>query len=137
MIIDEKGRLFGKVSIVDIAVVLFVIVVAAVLVWRFAGPEDTAKKVQEITCSYECVVDGIRIESVNALKENIGKDVFDTQGNKIGTLVSVEETAYKSELVTNNGNVILVEVPEKYSANIVFEGECKKGSCGTMRARYR
>ncbi len=130
MIIDEKGRLFGKVSIVDIAVILFVIVVAAVLVWRFVGANETMEKVHEITCSYECIVDGIRIESVNELKNNIGKDVFDSQGNKIGKLISVAERPYKSEMVTDRGDVILAEVPEKYSADIVFEGQCKKAHSG-------
>ena len=130
MIIDEKGRLFGKVSIVDIAVILFIVVVAAVLAWRFVGMDNETVKVQEVTCRYECVVEGVRIESINALKHDIGKDVSDSQNKKIGTLLSVEERPYATDLVNGRGEVEIKEVPEKYSATIVFEGQAKKANSG-------
>ncbi|MBR2877813.1 MAG: DUF4330 domain-containing protein [Clostridia bacterium] len=130
MIIDEKGRLFGKVSIVDIAVILFIVVVAVALVWRFAGMKDETAKVQDIKCSYECIVDNVRIESVNAVKNDIGKDVYDSQGRKIGTLVSAEEMPYETEIITDRGDIRLAEVPDKYSIKLTFEGTGRKANSG-------
>lgn len=39
-LLDEKGRLFGKLNIVDLLVVLLVAAVAVVLAVRLLGPED-------------------------------------------------------------------------------------------------
>ena len=130
MIIDEKGRLFGKVSIVDIAVILFVVVVAVALVWRFVGMKDETARVEDVKCSYECVVDNVRIESVNAIKNDIGSDVYDSQGRKIGTLVSAEEMPYETEIKTDRGDIRIAEVPDKYSVKIKFEGTGKKANSG-------
>ena len=36
-IVDEKGRLFGKVNLIDLLVLLLVIAAAAALIWTTAG----------------------------------------------------------------------------------------------------
>ncbi len=44
-IIDEKGRLFGKLNLIDLAVVLVIILAAVALIWKFGGQ----KAVQTVT----------------------------------------------------------------------------------------
>ena len=39
-IMDEKGRLFGKLNIVDFLVLVLLVVVAAALAFKFLGRED-------------------------------------------------------------------------------------------------
>ena len=36
-IVDEKGRLFGKVNLIDLLVLLLVIAAAAALIWKTAS----------------------------------------------------------------------------------------------------
>ncbi len=40
-VIDEKGKLFGKINLIDLLVILVVIAVAAGLFWKLAGDEVT------------------------------------------------------------------------------------------------
>ena len=75
MIIDEKGKLFGKISIVDIAIILFILLTIAALVWRFTGMQEVSGKIQNVQCRYECMVENVRMESITALKNDIGKNV--------------------------------------------------------------
>ena len=42
--IDEKGRLFGKVNIVDLLIILIVLAAAAFLGYRFLGPDSNVAR---------------------------------------------------------------------------------------------
>ena len=60
MIIDNKGKLFGKINIIDLAVILLVIVAAAGICLRFVF--DAAENVRNsVIFSYTVEVEGIRI----------------------------------------------------------------------------
>ena len=67
-IIDEKGRLFGKINLIDLLIVLAVALVAVAFVWKITGsraPGDVAQhdhlinSGDEITVRYEVIVAGI------------------------------------------------------------------------------
>ena len=50
-IVDEKGRLFGKVNLIDLLVLLLVIAAAAALIWKTAGKkaaEHAAKPLRAV-----------------------------------------------------------------------------------------
>ena len=36
-LIDEKGRLFGKINLIDLLVVLLIVAVLAAVVWKLGG----------------------------------------------------------------------------------------------------
>lgn len=54
-VIDEKGRLFGKINLIDLLVVLVVIAVVAGLFWKLAGDEvtDVLAPSSKTTLEYE------------------------------------------------------------------------------------
>ena len=67
MIINKEGKLFGKISIVDIAVVLIVILLAIGIYTRFSGnTKVVVSNGQKIECTF--VVKNLRQYSVDALK---------------------------------------------------------------------
>ena len=41
-LIDEKGRLFGKVNLIDLLVVLLIVAVLAAVVWKLGGKKAAA-----------------------------------------------------------------------------------------------
>ena len=43
-IIDEKGRLFGKINLIDLLVVLLIVAVLAAVVWKLGGSRAVGKK---------------------------------------------------------------------------------------------
>ncbi|MBQ3573467.1 MAG: DUF4330 family protein, partial [Clostridia bacterium] len=53
MIINKEGKIFGKISIIDIAVVLIIIVLAACIYIKFWGTTQTiATTAQDIECTF-------------------------------------------------------------------------------------
>ena len=41
-LIDEKGRLFGKVNLIDLLVVILLVAVVAAAVWKLGGKKAVA-----------------------------------------------------------------------------------------------
>ena len=41
-LIDEKGRLFGKINLIDLLVVLLIVAVLAAVVWKLGGSRAAA-----------------------------------------------------------------------------------------------
>ena len=50
-LVDEKGRLFGKVSLIDIFVILFALVLAVAVYLRFFTNETTSLRGENDTCT--------------------------------------------------------------------------------------
>ena len=87
MIINKEGKLFGKIRIVDIAVVLIVILLAIGIYTRFSGnTKVVVSNGQKIECTF--VVKNLRQYSVDELKK--GGAMYDkTSKELIGTITDV------------------------------------------------
>ena len=51
-IVDEKGRLFGKVNLIDLLVLLLVIAAAAALIWKTAGKKAAEHAAKPLRATY-------------------------------------------------------------------------------------
>lgn len=130
MIVNEQGKLFGKISIVDIAVVACILLFAAAIGVRFVLPSKLNVNVGEYT--YSATVKNVRNESVTAIKNDIGKIWYDEKGNEVGKLISAEEKPYVSEVTKTDGTVVLAEVPGKYTVEMKFEASALKGTSSIL-----
>ena len=52
--IDEKGRLFGKVNIVDLIIVIIIIAAAAFIGMKLFGPESTTANTENVRITLFC-----------------------------------------------------------------------------------
>ena len=50
-LIDEKGRLFGKINLIDLLVVLLIVAVLAAVVWKLGG-SSRCGRYREKGCLY-------------------------------------------------------------------------------------
>lgn len=119
---DSKGKLFGKINIVDLIVILAVIIMAVgVYVRFFGGPTKTV--VEDSTFYYSFKVKGIRGTALEAMKKNIsGNFMLDEKvTGEMGKLIKVEEGTAYSEIKKNNGEIVYVEVPDRYDVVLTFE----------------
>ena len=125
---DKNGKLFGKVSIIDILVLLAVIVGIAGFSVRFFS--SAAENVNEKT-KFEYVVEiqDVRSFTVDALAKK-GLVTEKKSGDVIGEIVNVESKNYTLPHVISNGRVILVDIPEKYVVNVTVVGEGNETSGG-------
>ena len=61
-LIDEKGRLFGKINLIDLLVVLLIVAVIVAVVWKLGGKKAAAA----VTNSAKKAVYTVEIEDVPA-----------------------------------------------------------------------
>ena len=106
-IIDEHGRVFGKFSVIDLAVILIVLVIAVALYVRFNVLSATKKSADTGTVTYTVTITGVRDYTVNALRK--GDTLFDKNngGNAIGTISDITVTASKKLAETGDGKIVL------------------------------
>jgi hypothetical protein len=119
--LDERGRLFGRVNIVDLMVLALVLIVAARLglksrVFRAVNP-STVKPVEVVL-----VVEDVRQATVDAMQE--GETVLNTKSNAVlGKLVKKEVRPAQKEVQTADGRLVLAESPFKKDVYLTVRGE--------------
>ncbi|MBE5039199.1 DUF4330 domain-containing protein [Ructibacterium gallinarum] len=125
--LKKDGKLFGKISIIDIAVILIVVLLAAGVLIKFSGNQNVPVSSGE---KLECVVQvkNVRDYTVEALKK--GGPVFDkTTKEYIGTITGVTTEPGETTLLLNDGSYRNVETEGRYNAyvTIAFDGKESDG----------
>jgi hypothetical protein len=121
MILDKKGKLFGKISIVDVIIVMLIIVVAVGTYVRFNTGRINEPS-NEIKVSYKISLEGVRVFSYDALikdlanEENIG---YGDNGIIVGKIVDVQKEEYSKTLLKSDGENILAKFPDDYFKIII------------------
>jgi hypothetical protein len=118
----KDGKLFGKISIVDIAAVLLIAALAIGIGLRFTGGSGTELSQQN---TYECVVKvkTVRDYTVNALKK--GGEVYDkTTKEYIGTIVNVTSEPASDHMQMADGTHSMAPAENRHHAyvTIAFQG---------------
>ena len=128
MIVDKKGRLFGKINIIDLAVILAVIAVVAGVFVRFTGG---AGKMVNAAKQIEFVVKvvGIRDFTVDALERQGA--VTDKRYNVVTgeiTDVVTEETYFDSTKA--DGTIVNAPMEERYTSYVTIVTDGKESDSG-------
>lgn len=110
---DSEGRLFGKISVIDI----FLVILVAVLVFAAFGRRE---KVDDAVVSevgepfeYEIKVKGLRDVSANSFREGDAIFEFDTD-TPIGVIEKIEKKNALTEITQPDGTVVIVEITDRY-----------------------
>lgn len=128
MIIDKNGRLFGKVNIIDIAVILAVVAVVAGVFVRFtggAGKIVTATKKIE----FEVKVDGVRSFTVDALDK---KGLVTNKNYDIvtGEITNVDTVDCVQKATKTDGTVVEAPLEERYTSTVTIVTDGKESDSG-------
>ncbi len=114
MLINKEGKLFGKVSIIDIFALILVVVMALGIYMKFFRTVETTA-VENCTIEYEYKVTDVRMYSVTALKQS--EKIFDEKTKEyMGEIVNVEYTPSIQKAELSDGRVVMTEAPDKYDA---------------------
>lgn len=132
MIINKEGKLFGKISVIDIAVILIIAVLAVGIYIRFSGTTQTiATAGEDIECTL--LVKNVRIFSVDALKR--GGPVYDkTSKEYIGDItdIRVDEGEYQVNMADGSFETVVPE--DRYNVYVTVEFDGKVGENGYYTA---
>lgn len=122
MLFNSKGKLFGKVSVVDILVVILVVVAIVGAYFRFNG--NNVGAVNETSeFYYKITIREIREINKDLLLKSIDTD-FRLDGkisSSMGTLVDVAVNDAVCEIEKIDGTVVNTVVPEKYDVALTLK----------------
>ncbi len=117
--IDEQGKINGKVSIVDIFVILLLIACVAAVGIKL----QKAQSIRGGDCmiEYSLRIENIRDLSVNAINQNY-KDIEDAEtGYALGEIVNVETSPARVLVQTNDGMFKMEEYDNRYDVVVTLQ----------------
>ncbi len=123
--VDKNGRLFGKISLLDVAVILLVVVVALVL---FAKKNFTPIRNQSdgmVNIQYEVVVENMPEGRLTSLRE--GDLLYDSDSNiEVGEIVSIDAQPCVIAILMADGTYKTAPVEGRYNVYLTVEAEAAK-----------
>ena len=135
MIINKEGKLFGKISIVDIFVVIAILVAAFGIYTRFVAGNEKVD-VKNTTIEYQIRVKKVRAATVEAFKK--GGPLTDTQTKEpMGEIVNVETTPVFEEQALVDGSVAVTEVKDRYNVILTVRTEGSANETGYYTAKNK
>jgi len=129
MILDKKGKIFGKISIVDMAVILVAIVAVIVMASKIGQPIKSGGNQNAAKAQYTVKIQKIRDVSYNAV--NQGDAVYDKQtGTCVGTIIKKEKEPAKDEVTKTDGTLVKAVVPGRYNMILTIKTTGRKTDTG-------
>ena len=123
-IIDRNGRLFGKISVIDLLVLIVVIVLAAALYMKRNVMEHTSPATPTVPITYEVKIPGVYDYDLDMYR--VGDQVHSTDndiGNAIGTIAEIRTEPYRIGATYVDGTYNYPEVEGRYDLYLTLEGQ--------------
>ncbi len=133
-LIDEKGRIFGAVSLLDILAVLVAAALAAAVYIRFFSEGRVTGGGEEDKFTYVLRLEGVRQETIDALR--VGDKLYDAENSTcIGTLSAKNTEEARDFYQTLDGQIVERPVPDRYDLCLTVEasGIVSGGVCYAAR----
>ncbi len=123
--IDEKGRLFGKLNIVDLLVILVVLVAVVVLGVKFLGKDGGGGiNPGKTQVTYTVLVKGVEQEVYDNIQKYIPGQLMASGEMLDGQVVSVEPRAHEQTVTVDTTDGTL-EIPvDEGTIDLLFTIEC-------------
>lgn len=122
-IIDRNGRLFGKISVIDVVVILAVIAVALAIYVKTHKPQ-TGSNVETTAIVYQMKVDNLPDYMVQAIQK--GDQIYDKErstGGSLGTITDIQVSDGTYEAKLSDGTYEVVPAENRYNLLLTIQGE--------------
>lgn len=120
-IVNEKGKLFGLINIIDLAVILILGLIVVGGASRLKTKPIIVNEDSKAVITYE--VSDIRMATVENIV--VGDPIYHyDKGGFIGNITDVKVEPYK-EPVESDGKWINAEIPEKYVATFTVDADVR------------
>ena len=122
-ILDNKGRFFGKLSVIDLLVVVLLVAVAGALAFRFTS--SGMSRGNNCTVSYTVMIEGVRGFTVPNYE--IGLECYDKQKKEyIGKITGVSSEPLEYYQPQLDGSLVLTSRPDDYRVFVTIEAEARE-----------
>ncbi|MCD8180769.1 MAG: DUF4330 domain-containing protein [Firmicutes bacterium] len=124
---DKNGKIAGKVSIIDILVILLIVVVIAGIAVRYGSSITTSAVKSEAEFEYVLKVENVRSYTVSAL-EKMGKITDKKSETELGEIIDVEVEDATQLSTTVEGELIDAALPGRYTCYVTVRATGKESS---------
>lgn len=125
---DKNGKIAGKVSIIDIGVIILVLAAVVGLCIRFLSNTTTAVTSNE-TFRYVVKINSVRDFTVQALKK--GGITTDKKSQIVlGEIKDVQVGEAKMQATTADGTIKWATLPDKYTCMVTIEADGRESEDG-------
>lgn len=119
MILDEKGKLFGKVSIVDIVFIILVLLLFGGIYVKFFNVKNTQQALTE-TIEFSVFIQNVRQPTVDAIM--VGENAFEeSTGLYLGEIIDKEVKPSEDKIIKADGDIVIASMPGKYDIIVTFK----------------
>jgi len=120
MLLDKKGRLFGKISIIDLGMLLLIVVLMVGAYYKFFMVDKSNNAAKFDTLEYKILVEEVRQQSVDAIE--VGADIYDVKTDSpMGKIVNKEVLPATDQLTKADGTVVIAEKPERFNVLVTIQ----------------
>ena len=130
-LVDRKGRVFGRMNIIDIIVIAVIVLLAAGAVYKFKFMDKTSNTVAMQDVTYT-----VRIEQVrDFIYDNIeiGDEIFDkASGNSIGKISGIEKEQSTDIIPLSDGTVVRGPVENRINIILTIDAKAVKNDSGVF-----
>lgn len=120
MLLDEKGKLFGKISIIDIGVLLLIIALLGGAYYRFFALDKGNAAAKYDTLEYKILLRAVRKYTVDAIE--IGADIYDVKtDSSMGKIVNKEILPATEQLTKADGTMVIAEKPGRFNVLVTIQ----------------
>jgi len=123
-VLDEKGRLFGLINIIDLFVLLLVLVIIAGGIW-FVSRNDASKEVKYPVETYYVTIKCSELNAGVADYINIGDRLYYSNNFTDIEITDVKVEAAKIDVERDDGTVTVAEHPEKKDIYVTVKVKSK------------
>ena len=122
-IINEKGKLFGIINVVDLIAILVIVAVVAGVIWKIGFNKISDAIAADMEITYTVKVEQVDVELYERIKETVPSTIM-TNGTYVdGEFTDVELLGYVTEGKDEYGNVVYYE--DETMCDLLFTAKAK------------
>ena len=130
-LINKDGKLFGKINIIDILVVLLIIAAAIFAVFKMT---DFGKSENMPVAKYEFKIEKVRMQTVEAWSEN-ALDIIDAETKtQMGDIVSISYEPARELVQKTDGSYCISNHSDRYDVTLTMQVNVKETEKGYYTA---
>lgn len=122
-IINEKGKLFGIINVVDLIIIVFIVAVIAGVIWKIGLNKISDAIASDMEIEFTVQVDGVDCDLLDSIEETLPAPMMSNGSYISAEVSSVEFLDYVSEVTDKDG--ITTFYPDETHCSVLFHCTAK------------
>ena len=120
--IDDRGRLFGLISFIDVIVLIAVVILAIASFTGISEIDNPIVAARTVPVTYDVKISVVRQMTVDMLR--IGDHIYNESDAYIGTVVGISVTEAEVLEALLDGTFVMGKAHERYDVVLTIEAQC-------------